>query len=91
MTWIDADVADMWMCEANELSLVAGVGHDLLISSHGGIEHDFADMRPLSTKSNATPNAPVLEHETRCLGRPRCRGDADGGGATQGATESTSG
>ena len=32
LTVVDADVADVWVCEDHKLSLVAGVCHDLLVT-----------------------------------------------------------
>ena len=48
---IDAVVADEGIAHHNALSGVGGVGQDLLIAGHGGVEHHLAD--PLLTGADA--------------------------------------
>ncbi len=60
---IGPDIADVGKGERHHLPRVAGVGHDLLITGHRGVEAQFADRRPFGAKAPAPHGAPVGEND----------------------------
>ena len=66
---IDADIADMGKGEGDDLAGIGGVGEDLLVAGHGGIEADLADGLAGRADAMALDHGPVGEDEER--GRAR--------------------
>jgi hypothetical protein len=54
----------MWICQANNLSGIAGVGENFLITGEAGIENDFAAAARDSASSTAVKYAPVFQSES---------------------------
>ena len=48
---IDADIADMGKGEGDDLAGIGGVGEDLLVAGHRGVEADLADRLALGANS----------------------------------------
>ena len=60
---VDADDADMRESEGDDLGGVGGVGQDLLVAGHGGIEADFADRRAGRPDAEAFDGFAACERE----------------------------
>jgi hypothetical protein len=56
---IGAGVADVGVGEGDDLARVRGIGEDLLVAGHRGVEHHFAHRLPACTDRAPTKNAPV--------------------------------
>ena len=54
----------MWICQANDLPGVAGVGENFLVTGEAGIENDFAAAARDSACSTAVKYAPVFQSES---------------------------
>ncbi len=54
----------MRVCQANDLSGVAGVGENFLITGEAGIENDFAAAARDSARSTAVKYATVFQSES---------------------------
>lgn len=62
---IRADISDVRVGEADNLSRVTWIGKYFLISSETGVKNDFAATTGASTRRTAVKNSPVLERENR--------------------------
>jgi hypothetical protein len=62
---VDADIADMREGEGDDLPGIGGIGDDLLISRHAGIEAHLANARADRADAFSPKNAAVREHEGR--------------------------
>src|SRR4026207_1209460 len=62
---VRAVVSDQRIGHCNDLTSIRGVGEDLLISSHGSVETNFADLRSLCAKAFAFENPTIFEGEKR--------------------------
>jgi hypothetical protein len=51
--------------QTDDLSCIAGVGEDFLITGEAGIENDFAAAARDRARSAAIKNAPVFQREYR--------------------------
>jgi len=73
---VGADIADMREREGDDLPGVGGIGEDLLVAGHGGVEADLAHRMAGCAKAQAFEHGAVREHEQRaCFQlRPRCFG-----------------
>ena len=80
---IDAVVADQRIGHGDDLTLVAGIGEDLLIAGHRGVEDDFALGGSGSAKGAAGENGAVFEGEFRG-GSGVCHWGADYRNASRG-------
>jgi hypothetical protein len=60
---IRTNIADMGISEANDLSGVAGVRENFLVTGEAGIENDFAAATRDSAGSATVKYAPVFERE----------------------------
>src|SRR5690606_21220554 len=68
----DAVVADVRVGHRDDLPVVAGVGEDLLVAGHRGVEHDLADRLAAGPEGVALVDGAVLEGEDRAwLGEER--------------------
>ena len=54
----------MWICQANDLPGVAGIGENFLVTREAGIENDFAAAARDSASSTAVKYAPVFQSES---------------------------
>ena len=54
----------MWICQANDLPGVAGIGENFLVTREAGIENDFAAAARDSARSTAVKYAPVFQSES---------------------------
>ena len=62
---VGADIADMREGEGDELSGIGGIGEDLLIAGHRGVEADFADRLAFGAEAEAFQHGAIGEHEER--------------------------
>ena len=62
---VGADVADMRKGEGDELPGVGGIGEDLLIAGHRGVEADFADRLAFRAEAKSLQHGAVGKHEER--------------------------
>jgi hypothetical protein len=71
---ICADVADVRICEADDLPGIAGIGEYFLIAGEAGIKNDFAATADASARRTAIKYSSVLERERRacCGGLVQC-------------------
>ncbi len=60
---VRADISDVWIGEADNLSGVAGVGENFLVASEAGVKNDFTAAANLSARRAAVKYPPVLERE----------------------------
>ncbi len=75
---IGADIADMREGEGDDLAGIGGIGDDLLIAGHAGVEADLADAQcPAAPRPR--PQKTLPSARTRAAVAPG--GRADGGGA----------
>ncbi len=51
--------------EGDELPGIGGIGQDLLIAGHGGIEADLADRVAFGAEAKAFQHGPVGKHQER--------------------------
>ena len=58
---VDAHVADVGVGEGDDLAGVGGIGEDLLITGHGGVEHHLADGDALGTDGFSVEHAAIGE------------------------------
>ncbi len=61
--FVGADIADMREGEGDDLPGIGGIGEDLLIARHRGVEADLADRVPGRAQSEAFQNGPVGQHQ----------------------------
>ncbi len=80
---VDADVADVGKGEGHDLGHVGGVGQDLLVAGHGGVEADLAQR--LADRADAH----AFEH--RAVGEREHPGGAGGDGSGHGGLQKTCG
>ena len=62
---VGADIADMREGEGDELPGIGGIGEDLLIAGHRGVEADFADRVAFRAEAEALQHGAVGKHEER--------------------------
>ena len=62
---VGADIADVGEREGDDLPGVGGVGEDLLIAGHGGIEADLAGRFARGAQALAFQHGPVGQHQKR--------------------------
>jgi hypothetical protein len=62
---IGADVADVGIREANNLTGVARIGENFLVAREAGIKNDFAAAARASARRAAVKDSSVLERESR--------------------------
>ena len=55
---VGADIADVGKREGDDLPGIGGIGQDLLVSGHGGVEADFADRGPVAPRPNPSRTVP---------------------------------
>jgi hypothetical protein len=55
----------MWVRHRHDLTVVAGVREDLLVTGHRGVEHDLADGLAVGAEGVAVVDGAVLEGEER--------------------------
>lgn len=60
---VGADVADMGIGQADNLTGIAGIGEDFLITGEAGIENNFAAATGASARRATTKYASVLERQ----------------------------
>lgn len=60
---IRADISDMRVGEANNLSGVARVGEDFLISGEAGVENSFSATARFSSRGASNKNSPVFQRK----------------------------
>ena len=60
---VDAGVADVRIGQRDDLAAVGGIGEDLLVAGHRGVEHDLADRQPGCADGAAPKHRPVGEDE----------------------------
>ena len=60
---VGADIADMREGEGDELAGIGGIGEDLLIAGHRGVEADLADRMALGAEAKAFQHGAVGQHE----------------------------
>ena len=70
---VGADIADMREGEGDDLPGIGGIGHDLLVAGHRGVEADLADRlsgapkpRPQNTVPSASTSAAVAQRRGEC-------------------------
>ena len=49
----------------HDLAVVGGVGEDLLVSGHSGVEHDFTEGLPFCTEGDPVEDSAVLQDQDR--------------------------
>ena len=62
-------IANMGKCEGDDLPGVGGIGQDLLVAAHRGVEADLAHGLAHGAKAAAAKDRSVGERERRCGGR----------------------
>ena len=64
---VDSVVADLRIRHGHDLTTVAGIGEDLLVTGHRGIKDDFARCFSGSPQGLAGIHGTVFEREFGCL------------------------
>ena len=62
---VGADIADMRKGEGDELPGIGGIGENLLITGHRGVEADFADRLAFRAEAEAFQHGAIGKHEER--------------------------
>ena len=62
---VGADIADMREGEGDDLPGIGGVGENLLIAGHGGVEADLAHRVSAGAQPEAFQDGPVGQHQKR--------------------------
>ena len=62
---VRADVADVRVRKADDLSGVAGVGENFLVTGKAGVENNFATAARDGARGTAVKYAPVFQRERR--------------------------
>ncbi|MGY4301907.1 hypothetical protein ACVWXN_010002 [Bradyrhizobium sp. i1.4.4] len=62
---VGTDIADMREGEGDELAGIGGIGEDLLIAGHRGVEADFTDGMAFGAETEAFEHRAIGEHEER--------------------------
>ncbi len=62
---IGADIADMREGEGDDLTGIGGIGHDLLIAGHRGVEADLAHRLALGAQASALQHGPIGKNDER--------------------------
>ncbi|MGY4482600.1 hypothetical protein ACVWWR_001791 [Bradyrhizobium sp. LM3.2] len=62
---VGADVADMRKGEGDELAGIGGIGEDLLVAGHRGVEADLADGLAFGPETKAFEHRAVGKHQQR--------------------------
>ena len=70
---VGADIANMREGEVDDLSRIRRVGHDFLISGHGGVEANFTDGLTFCTKALAPDDFPGRQNQYPRRSRRRAR------------------
>ena len=60
---VDADDADMGKGEGDDLGSIGGIGEDLLVAGHGGVEADLADRLADRADAEAFDHLAIGEHQ----------------------------
>ena len=60
---VGAHISDVGISHANNLSCVAWIGENFLVSGEAGIENDFASAAGLGSRAAAIENSPVLKRK----------------------------
>ena len=60
---IRADIADMWIGQADNLTGIAWVGENFLVAGEAGVENDFAAAPRGGSGCASTKNSPVLKRK----------------------------
>ncbi len=60
---VGADIADVGEREGDDLPGIGGIGEDLLIAGHRGVEADLSDRTPARTEADAFEHSAVGEHQ----------------------------
>ncbi len=60
---VNAGITNMGIGQGHDLTSVGGVGQDLLIAGHGGIENHFTNRMPVRTDGNTPKNTAVFKGE----------------------------
>jgi hypothetical protein len=71
---IGADVADMREGEGDDLPRIGGIGQDLLIAGHRGVEADLANGFACRTEAETFEHGAVGQHQEGGRGRLRPAG-----------------
>ena len=58
---IGADIADVRVGQGNDLASIGGVGQNLLVTRHGGIEHHLTGNPPFNTDRCTPKQAAVFQ------------------------------
>ena len=62
---VGTDIADMREGEGDELPGIGGIGEDLLIAGHRGVEADLADGVAFRAEAKAFQHGAIGKHEER--------------------------
>ena len=62
---VGADIADMREGEGDELPGIGGIGEDLLVAGHRGVEADLADGVAFRAEAKTLQHGTVGKHEER--------------------------
>ena len=62
---VGADVADMREGEGDELAGIGGIGENLLVTGHRGVEADFADRLSFRAEAKTFEHGAIGQHEKR--------------------------
>ena len=62
---VGADIADMREGEGDELPGIGGIGEDLLVAGHRGVEADFADGVAFRAEAKTLQHGAIGKHEER--------------------------
>jgi hypothetical protein len=60
---IRADVADVRKRERDDLTRIGGIGEDLLVAGHCGVEADLADSMARRAEADAIQDRSVSQHQ----------------------------
>ena len=63
ITAVDPGIAQFGIGEGDQLPGIAGVGHDLLVTGHTGVEDHFAEGRRSGAKGFTTQHQAVSQHK----------------------------
>ena len=90
---VHPDVADVREGEGDDLPGVGGIGHDLLVAGHRGVEAELADRDPGGAEAAAPEDLAVGQRDAggRLRARGRARRRAPGRRARHGRTSATLG
>ena len=66
---IDPRIAELGIGEGHELTRIARIGHDFLVTGHAGVEHHFAKDRSRCTKTLTAQHGAIGEDKNSRSGR----------------------